>query len=89
MLAHAKELSTEGRAVYIVADNRRDAQKIEILLGDGDHGVKVETPESLGGLDWSNLTLRGAHPNCVVLVDHHTIEDKFSAVLKMLHNYDA
>lgn len=89
MLEHAKKLSGEGRAVYIVADNRREVRRLTIELGEGNHGIKVETPESLGNLDWQTLTLRGAHPNCVVLCDHHTIEDRFGAIVRMLHAYDA
>lgn len=90
MLEHAKQLSAKGRAVYIVADNQREANRMQLALGDGPHGIKVETPWSLGDcLDWQTLTLRGAHPNCVVLVDHHAIEDRFGAVLRMLHAYDA
>jgi len=34
------------------------------------------------------MRLIGAHPNCVVLVDHHAIEDRFARVLEMLHAYD-
>lgn len=89
MLEHAKKLSSEGRAVYVVADNQREVQRLTIELGEGKHGIKVETPESLGNLDWKTMTLRGAHPNCVVLCDHHTIEDRFGAIVRMLHAYDA
>jgi hypothetical protein len=34
------------------------------------------------------MTLRGAHPNCIVLVDHFAIERRYAAVLEMMHRYD-
>lgn len=88
MLEHAKKLSAEGRAVYVVADNQREVNRLTIQLGADNHGIKVETPESLGNLDWQRMTLKGAHPNCAVLVDHHAIEDRFGEILRMLHAYD-
>ena len=88
MLAHAKKLRAEGRAVYVLADNQREVNRLTIQLGADNHGIKVETPESLGNLDWQRMTLKGAHPNCVVLVDHHAIEDRFGEILRMLHAYD-
>jgi hypothetical protein len=33
MLEHAKNLDEEGRAVYVIADNLRDARRFEIILG--------------------------------------------------------
>ncbi len=89
LLARAVQLSTDGRAVYIIAANHAEVVRLRSLLGDDDHGIKIETPESPGNVNWSTLTLRGAHPNCVVLVDHYAIESRFSAVLEMLHAFDA
>jgi hypothetical protein len=99
MLRHAVNLARAGKAVYVIADNARDMHRLanEIhqflpkRLPDGaifNHGIKFETPDTLGAFDWKKLTVPGAHPNCVFLVDHHAIEDRFRAVLEMLHAYD-
>lgn len=88
MLNYAKKLAAEGRAVYIIADNTSDARRMEIELGDGDHGIKAETPETLSNFDLVTCRLLGAHPNCVILVDHHVIEDRFRPILEMLHAFD-
>ena len=88
MLETAKKLSAEKRAVYVIADNMHDAQRLQIELGTDDRNIKIETPETVNNFDWETMTLRGAHPNCVVLVDHHAIEDRFGPMLKMLHAFD-
>lgn len=89
MLKHAKQLAAEGRAVYIVVDNSRERNRLFLELGKDNKGIDIETPETLGNLDWQTMTLRGAHPNCIVLADHHAIEDRFGAIVSMLHAYDA
>ena len=88
MLEHAKKLAREGRAVYVIADNTRDMRRLEILCGESKLGIKFETPSTPGNFEWEAMRLRGAHPNCVVLVDHWAIESKFARVLEMLHAYD-
>ena len=81
----------------VVVDNRQDMNRISILLGlplDGRTDrpiaplrIRVITADS-PDLNWETLTLRGAR-ECVVLCDHHAIEDRFATVLQMLHAYDA
>lgn len=88
MLAEAVTLAKAGRAVYVVVANEREVERIESLLPD-NLGIQVETEYSLGNLDWESLRLVGAHPNCVVLVDHYAIESKFRQALAMLQRYDA
>lgn len=91
MLEEANRLAIEDhRAVYVVALNEgHQADLRERLRAMGAPGsVKVETPSSLRNLDWASLTLRGAHPNCVVLADHAVIESKFRALLDMLTRFD-
>lgn len=88
MLEHAKKLAREGRAVYVIADNTNDARRLQMLCGEPNLGIKFETPRSPGNFDWEQMRLVGAHPNCVVLVDHYAIEDRFARVLEMLHAYD-
>ena len=88
MLEHARELSDHRRAVYVVAANERHAAQLRKQLGDEPHGIKVETEDSLGNLDWQTMTMRNAHPNCVLLVDHYVIESHFGRVIEMLTRYD-
>ncbi len=90
MLNHAKELARQGRAVYVVAANGRHLHDLEVMAGEEAQqlGIKFETDGSLGNFDWQNLCLRGAHPNCVVLVDHYAIECKYATVLEMLNRYN-
>lgn len=90
MLADAIEKAKSGRAVYVVCateDHRRHLQNIngaEALAV----GVKFETAETLGNLNWETMTLEGAHPNCLVIADHYAIEARFAKMLDMLHVYD-
>lgn len=92
MLAHAKKLALEDhRAVYVIADNDRDRRRLEMECfqhGEPNLGIKFETPETLLDFSFKTMTIPNAHPNCVFLVDHRTIEDRFARVLKMLHAYD-
>ena len=97
MLIDTLRLCNGGRAVYVVAANERERRRLNEqvdTLGrasyqkDGKAFIKVETPESLGNLNWWAVSLPGAHPNCVVLVDHWTIESHFSQMLEMLTRYD-
>ena len=84
MLEHAIQLAEAGKSVYIIASNQRDVNRIQSALDNPR--IRVETPERT--LDWQSMTLRGTHPNCVVLCDHYTIESRFDAMIKMLHAYD-
>lgn len=88
MLEHAKKLAREGRAVYVIADNAMDMRRLEAECNEPSLGIKFETPHSPGNFDWETMRLIGAHPNCVVLVDHHAIEDRYARILEMLHAYD-
>lgn len=88
MLKHARELAKQRRAVYVVAANENHAAMLRKQLGDEPNGIKVETEQSLGNLDWQTMTLRSAHPNCVLLVDHYAIESRFGRLLEMLARYD-
>jgi hypothetical protein len=100
MLQHAIALDQDGRAVYVIAANKESAwmifEMLRALYGGAIAlessmqvgGIKIETPSSPGNFDWELMRLRGAHPNCVTLVDHHAIESRFNRVLAMLHAYD-
>lgn len=89
MIQHAKTLAEEGRAVYIVTANAHHRQTLEHAIGiPNKYGIKVETSESLGNLDWQRCQLVRAHPNCVVLIDHYAIESRYKTLLSMLHAYD-
>lgn len=87
MLAEAEKLSREGIAVYVVAGHGKHAAILRGLLEPGSR-VKIETSGGLGNLCWASMRLIGAHPNCVVLVDHYAIEQRFAPMLEMLHRFD-
>jgi hypothetical protein len=87
MLAKAKELAAKGRAVYIIAADEVHAQCLAALIPEADTlGIKFES--SFFAFDWITMRTRGAHPNCVFLVDHYAIESRFENVLAELHRYD-
>src|SRR5687767_9390234 len=88
MLAAAREAERQGWAVYVIAASDVERKRIRGLL-PVDTTIKVETPSSPGNFEWHTLTLRAAHPNTKVFVDHHAIESQFDAVLQELHRYDA
>jgi hypothetical protein len=88
MITHAISLQMEGRAVYIISASQDHARFLRDQLPQNST-IKVETPSSAGNFDWRTMSLRGAHPNCVVLVDHFAIESHFAPLLKMLTAYDA
>lgn len=90
MLKEAQKLSSEGRAVYIVAATPAHAQQLQNQLdnaGRPNHGIKCETDYDLG-FNWERLSVRGAHPNAVFLIDHGAIESHFGALLHELHRFD-
>ena len=85
MLAHAVQLAKAGRAVYIIAANAREEERLQRLVPEG-LGITVETDSC--DLDWTTMALPGAHPNCIVLADHYAIESRFAKMLDMLTRYD-
>jgi hypothetical protein len=91
MLAEAVRLSQAGHVVYVVAASTREAARLEDQLGRDTAqalGIKFETPGSLGNLDWERACLRGAHPNCRVLFDHHALFQRFGPILYEFHRFD-
>lgn len=94
MLEEAKKLSKQGRAVYVITANKQEQKRIAKMLGNenpynNEFGIKIETPETPGNFDWRTLSLIGAFPNCVVLVDHFAIELHIGELLlNELHRFD-
>lgn len=95
MLTEAFKLAKEGKAVYVLAANSEHMYQMERmadrLFGSGEAsvlGVKFETPASLTTFDFRTMQLRGAHPNCRILIDHWTIESEFAEMLSELHRFD-
>lgn len=92
MIKNAGSAALDGHAVYIICATARDIPHFERLvvdLGYDGLGIKVGSPSDLSNFDWETMTLRGAHPNCKVFVDHYAIEIRFSRMLAELHRYDA
>lgn len=92
MLNEAKRLNDAGRAVYVIANTESEAMRLSDQfkeLTDQPTGVKFETPGTIRHFDWETLRPKGAHPNCVFLVDHFVIEQRFARILEMLHAFDS
>ncbi|MBL4744123.1 MAG: hypothetical protein JKX87_05745 [Cycloclasticus sp.] len=90
MVSEAKSLAESGRAVYILFNERSQADNWRKLFGEAlaeTLGVKFETVGDVG-IDWETMTVRGAYPNCIFLVDHHAIERRYEKQLEMMHKYD-
>jgi ABC-type branched-subunit amino acid transport system substrate-binding protein len=89
MLAEAVKLAKKGKAVYIVVADMAQKRQMEKQFGKAfwGLGIKFETPYSPGNFDWETMTFRGAHPDCVTLVDHYAIEARFPRLVEMLHRY--
>lgn len=89
MLLEAARLALAGRAVYVITATREHAKQLESqVAGLWPLGIKFETPDSVENFCWRTMSLTGAHPNCVVLVDHFAIESHFAEMLDMLHRFD-
>lgn len=94
MMELARKLAKQGKAVYVVFHTygMRDSMQRWHEREHGEvKGIRFETAQMLPELDWWTLTLRNAHPNCVVLVDHAAIEDHFripEAAYVMMHAFD-
>lgn len=87
------ELARAGRAVYVIgltADHaymlRRQALALGLAHSDG---IKFECLADMPSFDLTRMQLRGAHPNCVVLVDHWAIEHRYASMIAELRRYDA
>lgn len=85
MLMEAEKLANEGYAVYIIAGSFLEAKRLRRLIVTDE--IKVE-PIDCPSFCWESFSLRGAHPNCVALVDHYAIECKFGKILDMWTKYD-
>ncbi len=88
MIAEAKAAARSGRAVYILAANEGERVRLERLIGDESLGIKVETAGTLGNVQWESMTLRGAHPNSLLMADHYAIESRFRKMLEELERYN-
>lgn len=91
MMQHAVQLDQNGRAVYVCIRDKGQIpalEKIRRNLCPKATGIQYDTPVHLD-IDWETLTLRGAHPNCVLLIDHAVIEHTFGRVLQMHRQYDS
>lgn len=90
LLEEAINLVRAGRAVYVIGADKQHCWHLKNAAGLLAPEVEItfETPETLSNFDWETFRLRGAHPNCIVLVDHFTIETHFSRLIEMLHRFD-
>lgn len=101
MLQRAIQLAGEGKHVYVVAANKRQAMQLEIQAGrcGGPHTIRAIsgipvgrvsfiTEETCRTYDPITMKVWGGEPNSVVLVDHSAIEQRFGAILSMWTQFD-
>ena len=88
MIAEAKRLAAEGRAVYIIAKHWQHLQD-EIDRDALGRGIKCE-PDVPLNFDWQTMRVRGSHPNCVWLFDHWAIESNpvFAGMFAAMTQFD-
>ena len=87
MLGAAMEALAAGRAIYVIMDedSTRRYKKDQRYAG-----LRFETWASMStSIDAEHLRMRtGAHPNCVLFVDHYAIEQRFGALLREWVRFD-
>lgn len=98
MLMQALIHQKEGRAVYVLCAHKQSLDHTANLLVTVCNkirravpsNIKFETWETLGRnqVDLENTRLRNAHPNCLLLIDHHFFEYHFSFALCGYHQWD-
>lgn len=88
MIAEAKRLAAEGRAVYIIAKHWQHLQD-DIDREVPGCGIKCE-PDVPLNFDWQTMRVRGSHPNCVWLFDHWAIESSpvFAGMFAAMTQFD-
>lgn len=94
MLSAAARAAADRRSVYVIVESMRQvdymldlAHKHGIARHIDNGAIKFETCNSVN-FDWYTGTIIGAHPNCLVFVDHCAIEQRYANVLAELHQYD-
>lgn len=90
MLEHAISLAQQGRAVYVAMASKEQGEALELqrrIRAAWSTSIQIEPYHDLD-INWETMTLRGAHKNCVLLVDHFVIEKKFFRMLQMQEQYD-
>lgn len=81
------EATVNGRAVYVVMPYELMAQNYRRM--PEYRALRFETLDSLKTLDWQSGRLVGAHPNCLVFVDHAAVEMRFRWLLEQATRFDS
>jgi hypothetical protein len=84
----AKALTSLGRKVYMITDYESTAAAIKNSVDDYMQHLSVESGETLGNINWLDLTLDRAHHNCQLLFDPRTVEARFAGALKAVNLWD-
>lgn len=92
MMRHALAEAKKGRSVYVLFSTRAEVERYACtymsMISATSGAIKLETPDSCG-FDFESGRVRGSHPNCLFLVDHHVIESRFSNLVRWLEEFDA
>jgi hypothetical protein len=90
MMEAAIEAASMGRAVYVIVDSKEQGYALTRQYPNTlNLGIKFETFASLLNFDPVTMTLKGAHPHCVVFADHFAIEARYSKLMDELVRYDS
>lgn len=87
MFNEAVRLSRDGSAVYIISRNKHLQRLVDEMESRGAIKCEEHIPKEF---DWLQMRVRGSHPNCVWLIDHHSIESDpvFAAMFSAMTRFD-
>ncbi len=90
MLAAAMDAARAGRAVYVVGADANHARALLDMCPPEARslGVKFESARRLPELDMRTGEMRGAHPNCLVFIDHYAVETRVAWALNEMTRFD-
>jgi hypothetical protein len=88
MISQAMAMHAAGLKVYVITHASAYAKVLRKQFPALPESVWMGSFAELGNFDPETHRLVGAHPNCVVLIDHAAIEQRYGALLEELHRYD-
>lgn len=86
MMEEALAAKATGREVIVIVKDENQRKHLEENFDTS--GIRVEPINAHPHFDWRRLTIPGAGEKFAFFVDHYVIEEKFAAMLEMLHRYD-
>ncbi len=87
LIEKAKHFDSIGKTVYVVSANKDHTILLKSAFRSHP-GIRVESIDSIGYINWGTLRVHGAYPNCEFLFDHYALETYFEAVNAARHRFD-